>query len=302
MACWTAERQRGQSEKAMTERKRRHALMALLTLVLLVSAGMMLRQHLEYRKIAADSAEAAQVAGLPERSTQPSAPVQTEPGVSPEPEEPPEPLPEEAAALADIDLEALQAVNEDVVGWIEIPGTGLSYPLMQGADNQYYLSHNWKKETSSGGSVFLESTSSRDLTDIHTIVYAHRMRNDTMFGTLKYYKDLDFWQEHPRIYVVTADGVYRYDIFAAQEASVTGIVYRLDIEESSLEEEFLRYCIEGSEIDTGITPEAGGRILTLSTCTGNDHANRWVVHAVLRYIWTAESTMTGSNIKGSTEP
>lgn len=99
-------------------------------------------------------------------------------------------IPEATAALMDIDLEALRSVNEDVVGWIEIPGTELSSPLMQGTDNQYYLSHNWKGEKSGGGSVFLESVNSQDLTDFHTIAYAHRMRNDTMFGTLKYYKTM----------------------------------------------------------------------------------------------------------------
>lgn len=191
------------------------------------------------------------------------------------------------AVLANIDLEALRAVNEDVIGWISIPGTELSYPLMQGTDNPYYLSHNWKKEASGGGSVFLENTNDRDLTDFHTIVYAHRMRNDTMFGTLKYYEKLDYWQEHPAVYVVTEAGLYGYDIFSAQEASVKGIVYRLDIVESGMEEEFLRYCIENSVIDTGITPEVSDQILSLSTCTGNGHSNRWVVHAVLRRIWRA---------------
>lgn len=272
----------------MTEKTRRALLSAVLAAVLLIGGGVLLRQYLQYRRMAADDADASQAAGLPERSEtpQPAAPIQPEPTDAPEgPEEPPEPLPEEAAALAEVDLEALRAVNEDVVGWIEIPGTELSYPLVQGEDNRFYLDHNWKKEASGGGSVFLESTNSGDLSDYHTLAYAHRMRNGSMFGVLKYYKDQDFWQEHPRIYVVLEDGVYRYDIFAAQEADVKGVVYRLDIEASGLEEEFLQYCIEGSVIDTGVTPEVGERILTLSTCTGNGYDTRWVVHGVLAQIY-----------------
>lgn len=267
----------------------RLALTVLLTVVFLISAGMMLRQQIQYQKIIADSNEAAQIAGL-QKST---APAPSLPGSSPEPEKtenPPEPLPEEALGLVDIDLEALRAVNEDVVGWIEIPGTELSYPLVQGTDNQYYLTHNWKKEANSGGAVFLESTNSRDLSDFHTIAYAHRMRNDTMFGTLKYYENPDFWQEHPRVYVVTADGIYRYDIFAAQEAGVKGIVYRLDIETNRLKEEFLQYCIERSIVDTGVLPEIDDRILTLSTCTDNGHAKRWVVHGYLAQKYSREGT------------
>ncbi len=267
-------------------KKGRMLLMLLLGLVFLFSAGMVVRQQMQYRQIADDSAEAAEVAGLKERPpSRPSEPPAPPDSPGPETPEPSEPLPDEAAALAEIDLEALRAVNEDVVGWIAIPGTKLSYPLVQGTDNQYYLSRNWKKEPAGGGSVFLESTNSGDLSDFHTIVYAHRMRNDTMFGTLKYYEDEDFWREHPSVYVVRDGGVYRYDIFSAQEAGVKEIVYRLDMEESHLEEEFLRYCMENSVIDTGLAPEAGGRILTLSTCTGNGHATRWVVHAVERGSW-----------------
>ncbi len=198
---------------------------------------------------------------------------------------PSEALPEEAADLADIDLGALRAANEDVAGWIEIPGTELSYPLMQGTDNQFYLSHNWKGEASRGGSVFLEATSSPELTDLHTIVYGHRMRNGSMFATLKYYKTLDFWQEHPRVYIVLDDGVYRYDIFAAREAAVGGPVYRLDLEERGLGEAFIQDCIDGSVIDTGILPDTGDRLLTLSTCTGTGYATRWVVHAVLAQVY-----------------
>ena len=54
-------------------------------------------------------------------------------------------LPKEASFLADINLEALQEVNQDVLGWIALPGTRLSYPIVQGEDNNEYLYHNWKK-------------------------------------------------------------------------------------------------------------------------------------------------------------
>lgn len=223
-----------------------------------------------------DRAEAARIAGLNE-------PDQPEGGQSLPPEDEPseEPLPEEAARLAGLDLAALQAVNEDIVGWIEIPGTELSYPLVQGSDNRFYLSHNWKKEASSAGSVFLEQTNSRDLSGYHLIAYAHRMRSDAMFGTLKYYADPDFCRQHPSIYLVDRSAVRRYDIFAVHKAGVKGLVYRLDLEESGLEEEFIRDCLEASVIDTGVIPEAGAQVLTLSTCTERGYSSRWVVQGVL---------------------
>lgn len=192
-----------------------------------------------------------------------------------------EPLPEDVVFLAEIHLNALQEVNKDVLGWIAIPGTKLSYPIVQGEDNDDYLSRNWKKEKSISGSIFLESTNSSDFTDFHTIIYGHRMRDRTMFGVLKDYQSLDFLQEHPSIYIVLEDMVYQYAVFAAYEAGVRSMVYRLDLEENGLEEEFLQFCIENSFLDTGIFPEPGAQILTLSTCTGYGHSTRWVVQGYL---------------------
>lgn len=245
-------------------------LTGLLCLILAVSLFMIGRQACDSRKSRQARDEAARLAGLTEERQAAEA-------------EEVKKIPEEALDLASIDLESLREVSGDVAGWIAIPGTEVSYPLMQGEDNQYYLSHTWQGDTSKSGSVFLEAANSRDLTDLHTIVYGHRMRNNTMFGSIKYYKDLDYWQAHPNVYVVPGDGrILRYEIFSAHQADVKGLVYRLDIEEAGLEEEFLRTCMEGSAIDTGITPEPGERILTLSTCTGTGYARRWVVHSVLR--------------------
>lgn len=254
--------------------KRQH-IKLILSLILAVSLGAVLYRGYDDWKGTQASTEAFQTAGITK-----APPPERPPAEEPAPELP-EPLPEEAAHLAEVDLSALQAVNEDVVGWLEIPGTELSYPVVQGSDNQFYLTHNWKKERSGGGSVFLEQTNSRDLTGFHLIAYAHRMRNDTMFGTLKYYSDPDFCREHPSIYLVAEDGVRRYDIFSAHRASVTGLVYRLDLEESGLEEEFIRTCLDNSVIDTGVVPEPGAQVLTLSTCTGQGYESRWVVQGVL---------------------
>ncbi len=258
----------------------------LLGAVLLFSLVMVVRQELRYRQIEADIAEAQRLAGLAgdaERAGAPSGSYGTEGAdlTRPDGTLPLEALPPEAAALTGIDLEALRAVNGDVVGWIAIPGTELSYPLLQTSDNQYYLNHNWKREPSSGGAVYLEATSDAGLGAFHTLAYGHRMRNGTMFASLKYYNRTDYLEAHPSVYIVLDNGVYRYDIFSAREADVKGIVYRLDLEKSGLEGEFLDDCLENSVIDAGFIPMKENRFLTLSTCTGIGHATRWVAHGVL---------------------
>lgn len=262
---------------------------------------MILHQKILEEQSARSSAEAEQIAGLWKAGENFSA--EGKPAAEPElpeeesepPEEAEEPLPEEAAALADIRLEALREVNKDVIGWIEIPGTEVSYPLLKGEDNQYYLSHDWQKEENNAGSIFLESQCSPDLTGFHTIVYGHRMRNETMFGSLKYYKDPKYWREHPSVYLVVDSGIYRYDIFSAWEAGLKDIVYYLDL--TDREEEFIRTCLENSVITTGIVPDVQDKILTMSTCTGNGHSKRWTIQGYLAQVYTVYSSENETGIK-----
>ena len=297
----------------MNRKTIRIILTCLLAAVFAVSVGMMIFHQIEYQKTLADADEAARLAGLPvgnetrrpeaapPAENRPSETEGQEPGPSAEPTEgaPAEPtaeptaepyiepppewylLPADARDLAWINLGALRAVNPDVVGWISIPGTMVSYPLLHGTDNEYYLNRSWKKEYMGSGAIFMETECSKDLTDYHTIIYGHRMQNGTMFGSIKYYSGADYWRQHPSVYIVLDDVIYRYDIFAAHEAAVTSVIYRLDLKESHLEEEFLQYCINDSVLKTGLTPGEEDRILTLSTCTGSGYSSRWVVHGVL---------------------
>lgn len=252
----------------MKQSVRRLAVLAL-ALLLAFFIGRRLWSGADYRRGAEDYATARRTVGL----TQDSGPVQ-KPGPADR-----DPF---AAELAAVDLDALRAVNPDVLGWIAIPETELSYPLLQAEDNQQYLNRTWTGERSAMGSIFLECTCSPDFDDYHTILYGHRMNNQSMFGILHNYREPDFWREHPAVYLVDDAAVRRYEVFAAGEAGVQDVVYRLDIEESALEQELIDYCLEHSVIDTGVVPTAEDPLLTLSTCTGRGYATRWVVQAVLR--------------------
>ena len=280
--------------------KTRKLLAAVLTLVLCVSAVVLVRRVLQYREGEAEYAEAEALAELPDLSDLEPAPVpETGPEQEPEPEQAPETQEERpvyvdpyADALAAMDFTALREVNDDVLGWILIPGTVVSYPLLQGNDNSYYLNHTWKKWTNVVGSIFMECRNSPSLTDFNTIVYGHRMNNGSMFASLKYYKQQSYWVQHPTVYITDDNGVHRYEIFAAYEISTAGDTYRLDFATDRDKQAFIDYCLEKSVIDTGLTPAMYDRILTLSTCTGNGHATRWVVQAFQRGQAPAEPEQT----------
>lgn len=209
------------------------------------------------------------------------------PGPEPTPEPAPEPEPEPtpwvdpyADALSAMDFTALRQVNDDVLGWIVIPGTNLSYPLLQGEDNDYYLNHTWRRWKNAVGGIFVDYRCSWDLSDFHTVIYGHRMNNSSMFGQLHKYKDAAWLAEHPTIYIADDTGSHAYRIFAVYEAD-SGLTYRLDLDHDGTKQGWIEYCLGKSILDTGVVPGVEDRIITLSTCTGNGHEKRWVVQAVL---------------------
>lgn len=256
------------------------ALKTLLVLTLLVSVGAIIRDLLNYRAGDLSYEDAARTAGL---ARPPAASVRLPAQSVSQMPEGPEPEPDPLDVLRAVDLAALREVNPEVTAWIELPDTGISYPLMQGANNQWYLKHTWAGDASSVGAIFLDCAASPDLGDFHSIIYGHRLRSGAMFAALRFYDDADYWREHPYIYVVDDAGLHRYDIFAAHAVGVSEMVYQIggtaDEEEQAA---FIQFCLEGSVIDTGIIPQAGDRILTLSTCTGDGYSERWVVQGVLR--------------------
>ena len=188
--------------------------------------------------------------------------------------------------MAKKSLTALRQTNEDVVGWIWIPDTRISYPVMQGEDNDFYLNHTWKGEENAVGSIFLEWQISPDFSEFNTIVYGHNMKNKTMFSQLHDFRDLRFRNAHPYVYILTDAGVYRYEIFSCYQAEVGSDTYQFGMQWDKTKQEYIDRAIKKSVIDCGIAPAVTDRILTLSTCSGLGGVlgteNRWVVHGYLK--------------------
>ena len=252
-----------------------------LGIVLVVSLAMIARTEIQYSKGAETYDKAFDTARPPKLTVTPP-PAELEK----ETEEEPDPDPN-LVLLAAIHMDELRQINPDVLGWVTIPNTIISYPVLQTDNNEYYLNHTWQRESSIVGAVFMECRSSAELTDFNTIIYGHNMRDKSMFGTMSDYLEQEHWKAHPSVYLLCGNGAYRYDIFAAFEADVEGPVYQklnMDAEERGA---FIAECLEMSEIDTGLVPTADDQILTLSTCTGRGYANRWAVLAVLAesYTW-----------------
>lgn len=205
--------------------------------------------------------------------------------VPPETTEATLPPDEHTEYLRQLNIHALQRVNSEVIGWIYIPDTNVNHPLLHTKDNSTYLHTTWEGKENSAGSIFMETKCSPSLTDFNTIIYGHNMRNGSMFGKLKQYRDYDHYLEHRYVYIVTGYAIYRYEVFSAYEAGINTDTYRLQFT-GHAKRKALQHYIDSSVWEAELTPTLDDRILTLSTCTGTGkYETRWVVQAVLDGIW-----------------
>ena len=254
------------------KKRTRRILIAGLAAVFAVSLGVVVCQQLQYGKNDRAIDDARRLAGVPAEG---KSAVRRPQSASEETEE-------ETDPWADIDLEALREVNEDVAGWLAIPGTDISYPLIRPQDNETYLTRSWDGTPTSAGSIFLDYRAAWEPRGFNTIVYGHNMRNRTMFGSLRNYRKDGYWEQCPEICLIDDEGVHYYDIFAAWEPRVTDPPFSPEITTEKGRQSFIDTALGRSAIHTGVEPTVDSEILTLSTCTGVGHATRWVVQAALR--------------------
>lgn len=183
---------------------------------------------------------------------------------------------------ARIDFASLKAINEDAVGWIEIPGTEISYPVVHTTDNTYYLTHTFRRQENKSGAIFEEASNAGDFSDLHTIIYGHNMKNGSMFAGLKNYGKKNYYEAHPYIYLDQEDGTHCYQIFSCYEADVTDITYTVGYAADDTYAAFLNELTASSLYDTGVSVGTDDSVITLSTCTSNG-TKRFVVHAKKLY-------------------
>ena len=179
----------------------------------------------------------------------------------------------------EVDFDKLKSVNEDVVGWIYVDALpDISYPIVKGKDNQTYLHQTYEKNYNFAGTIFVDYENSGDFSDCNTLVYGHNMKNGSMFGHLKKFREDDkLYKQDKYFWILTPERNYRYEIITAYTTGVISDTYTLF---KGPGEEFEKYLetIKGySEIQTDDTDlTIKDRIVTLSTCTGNE-STRFVV-------------------------
>jgi len=180
---------------------------------------------------------------------------------------------------------ALSEENPDFAGWLTVPGTNIDYPVMRTPDEpEYYLHRAFDRSDSFSGTPFIGENGSVE-SDCF-IIYGHNMKNDTMFGTLDYYKDPDFYAKNPTIRFDTAYEERTYAVFAAFLSKASNgekDAFRLPSYSGGLTEDAFEELMGNIKdrmlYETGIFAEYGDQILMLSTCSYHTANGRLVVAA-----------------------
>ena len=183
-----------------------------------------------------------------------------------------------------IDKESLAqfaSAYPDFTFWIFIENTFVNYPVVQSADNDYYLRRNMDGESNISGTLFLDYRCDRETMERHNIVYGHNMQNGTMFGLLKSYVNKSYYDEHSVIYTYTPEAVTAWKIFSAYETDTSNYYIETVFGTPEKYQKFLDKLKGDSAYDTGVAVTSEDDILTLSTCHFYTRSNgRFVVHAV----------------------
>ena len=183
-----------------------------------------------------------------------------------------------------IQVKSLQQENSDVVGFLEIENTNISYPVVQGNDNEYYMTHNYKKEKSKNGAIFLDKDYDWNIPSNNYLIYGHNLNNGTMFQELLKYANESYYKEHPTISFTTADEEGVYDIISIFRSKVyytsdNVFKYYFFINPKTKEEynDYIKNIKEISLYNIEQTANYGTQLITLSTCSYHVKDGRFVI-------------------------
>lgn len=280
-------RRRGSRRRIWAAAAAVFALGAALCIVLIwIDAENRNRAEEEYRHLAESTTPSAIPAATPSPApTESAAPATPEPTEEPyhELKEMGVPIPEK-----EIDFEDLQQnVNGDIYAWLYIPDSTIDFPVLQHpTDNSHYLNYNLDGSKGYPGCIFSENYNEKDFEDPLTVLYGHVMdTTGSMFAGLHKFRDSEYLEEHPYIYIYLPDKMYVYEIFAAYEYSDVHLLYGHDYTDAA---EFLTYIQEIMGLremncvrKEGVELSVDDRILTLSTCITGKPKNRYLVQGVL---------------------
>ena len=188
-----------------------------------------------------------------------------------------------------INFEGAQLDNENICGWIQIPGIDtIDYPILRSSakmDDSYYLNHDAYDRQSFAGSIYIQKVNHKDFGDPNTVIYGHDMLNGTMFGQLKKFRDKEFFDKTREIYIYTPGHILKYEIISAFVYDNRHIMNAFDFSDPEVLADYQEYVLNPvstlRNVRKGVTLDENSKLVVLSTCMSNDKSSRFLVNGVL---------------------
>lgn len=175
------------------------------------------------------------------------------------------------------DWEGMLAQSDYVIGWIQMPGIErINYPVVQHPDdNQFFLTHDWKGASQSAGAIFANRYNTPDFTDMNTVIYGHRMKAGSMFGSLKQYGNQTFMDENPYFYIYTPDGQKRtYEIICYSSVTDGSDAYLMHFESPDERMAYYDMMIYNALTKRDVELNRFDTTVMLSTCNTTGYYDR----------------------------
>lgn len=183
-----------------------------------------------------------------------------------------------------VDFDALLEINPDTIAWIRFDEPSIiNYPVVKSADNNEYLTKTFAENDNKLGAIFMDMRNSSDFSDRNTIIYGHHLNvSPDMFSRLHLYEDEEFCKEHPDFYIYTPDGKVRtYTVFSAGVVNAEADNYDIEFASDEEFEQYIELCRESSNYQVDVDVNVQSQILSLSTCTGDQRDERFLLQGVL---------------------
>jgi len=169
----------------------------------------------------------------------------------------------------------LKAKNRDYIGWLRAPGGSINMPVVQTADNGYYLKRDFERKPSKYGNPFVDYRCNFSPVSTNLVIYGHHMSNGTIFTYLTRYKQAGVVQNNPIITLELADGaVNKYKIVSVlavngREQDDNGYAFAANTTDFPSAESFngyIRQIKARTYVNTGVDVEYGDKLISLQTC------------------------------------
>mgnify|MGYP003293871399 CR=1 FL=1 len=175
-----------------------------------------------------------------------------------------------------VDFDALVTENSDTVAWLYSADTPINYPIVQSDDNDYYLRRGFNGKYNYYGTLFADYRTSGDFSGKNTLIYGHNMKNAEMFGSLINYKEQEYFDKHPQMWLFTPSGNYMIKLVAGIEVPGTSEIFDT-LANPDEAEKVIRDALLGSTFKADYTYSETDRFVTLSTCSYDYADARYIV-------------------------